>query len=90
MVNTITLKELRPNLPQVVGDIDSKFDRYVVTKHGKPTVVMLSVDDYESLLETLNILADKETMRDLKEGIKEAASGQTTSLKAFLKKHEEV
>lgn len=90
MVNTITLKELRPKLPQVVGDIDAKFDRYIVTKHGKPTVVMLSVDDYESLLETLDILADKAVMKDIKEGVAEVQSGDTVSLEEFLKKHEEI
>ena len=58
MVNTLSVKELRPELPKVIDKIDGKLDRYVITKRGKPVVVMLSIDDYESLMETLDILAD--------------------------------
>jgi len=53
MVNTITLKELRPELPAIIKKIDSRLDRYVVTRRGKPVAVMISPDDYEGLLETV-------------------------------------
>ena len=81
MVNTMTLKDLRPQLPKVVDAIDGKLDRYVITKHGKPVVVMLSMDDYESLMETLDILADRETMTRIRHGAKEVQRGKTRSWK---------
>jgi antitoxin YefM len=68
MINTLSLKELRPELPKVIERIDGKMDRVVITKRGRPVVVMLSVDDYEALMETLDILADPETMRGLRQG----------------------
>ena len=68
MVSTVSLKELRPELPRVISRIGGKLDRYVVTKHGKPVVVMMSIEDYESLMETLDILADPKAMADLKRG----------------------
>ena len=51
MDNTISLKELRPGLPKVIKNIDSKFDRYIVIKRGTPIAVMLSPDDYEDIWE---------------------------------------
>jgi len=60
MVNTMTLKELRPGLPKVIERIDEKLDRYIITRRGKPIVVMMGVNDYESMVETLEILADDE------------------------------
>ena len=60
MVNTISLKALRPTLPKVMEQIDRRLDRYFITRRGKPVAVMLGVDDYESLMETLDILADPE------------------------------
>jgi prevent-host-death family protein len=89
MTHTITLKELRPGLPKVVDGIDKKRERYVVTKHGKPSVVMLSVDDYESLMETLDILIDPHAVKTLKQGEKDLRQGKTKSwqqIKARLQK----
>ena len=77
MTHTITLKELRPDLPKVVENIDEKWERYIVTKHGKPSVVMLSVEDYESLMETLDILADPRAIRSLKRGEEDLRKGRT-------------
>lgn len=77
MTHTITLKELRPDLPNVVDQIHKKWERYIVTKHGKPSVVMLSVEDYESLMETLDILADPNAIKGLKQGEEDLCKGKT-------------
>jgi len=66
MTITIPLTELRPKLPKIMDRLSKYFDRYVITRHGKPEAVMLSEDDYESLLETLDILSDQQLMRDIK------------------------
>ena len=79
MTHTITLKELRPDLPKVVERIDKKWERYVVTKHGKPSIVMLSIADYESLMETLDILADPRAVKNLKQGEEDLRKGRTRS-----------
>lgn len=80
MVNTITLKELRPGLPEVIKEIDKKLDRYIITKRGKPVAIMMSVDDYEGLLETVEILSDKEAVRRIKKAKREIKEGKTVSL----------
>ena len=79
MVNTLSLKELRPALPQVIDRVDTKLDRYIVTKRGKPVAVILSVEDYESLMETLDILADPEAMKGIREGLEDIRKGRTHS-----------
>jgi prevent-host-death family protein len=79
MITTMSLKELRPELPKVIARIDGKLDRYIVTKRGKPVIVMLSIEDYESLMETLDILADPQAMADLRKGEKDIRKGRTHS-----------
>lgn len=81
MINTVSLKELRPRLPEVITRIDGKLDRYIVTRRGKPVVVILSVDDYKSLMETLDILADPEAMARIRKGEKEIRKRKTRSWK---------
>ena len=68
MVTTMSLKTLRPELPHVIDRIDRKLDRFVITRRGKPVAVMLSIDDYEALMETLDILADPAAMKGLRAG----------------------
>lgn len=84
MVNTMSLKELRPELPNVIDQIDTKLDRFVITKRGKPVAVMMSIDDYESLMETLDILADPETMKRIRKSEKDIKQGKFKSLQEIL------
>lgn len=79
MIATVSLKELRPELPQVIERVDRKLDRFVITKRGKPVAVLLGADDYESLMETLDILADPKAMAGLRKGEADIRKGRTSS-----------
>ena len=85
MVNTISVRELRPTLSKVIDNIHKKFDRYVITKRGKPEVVMMSIDDYEGLLETLEIESDPELMKRLKKAEEDMKKGKGKSLEQIHK-----
>ncbi|MCX5796332.1 MAG: type II toxin-antitoxin system Phd/YefM family antitoxin [Elusimicrobia bacterium] len=80
MTRHITLKELRPRLPQVMQAIDQKMDRFIVTRRGKPAAVIMGLDDYEGLLETLEILSDKPAVKRLKQAEADLRAGRSRSL----------
>ena len=90
MTRTITLKALRPGLPHVADAIEAKLDRYIVTRRGQPVMVLVSPEDYEGLLETIEILSDKSATRRIRKSWKEARAGKTTSLAALRKRLEGV
>ena len=48
----------------------------MVTKNGEPAVVVMAVEDLESLEETLAILQDPATMRELAQAEAEVAAGE--------------
>lgn len=79
MERHVTLKELRPKLPRIVQRVDREMDRYFVSKRGKPLAVILGMDDYESLVETLNETSDKEGLERIKKALREATKGRTAS-----------
>ena len=79
MFHKINLKKLRLDLPKIIYTINSRLDRYIVTKREKPVVVMMSVDDYEGLMETLDILSDEETVKRIKRAEREIKQGKTIS-----------
>lgn len=80
MTHTITLKALRPGLPKVANAIASKYDRYIVTKRGNPVMMLINPEDYEGLLETIEILSDKTALRRIKKARREAEAGKTVTL----------
>ncbi len=76
MIKTLPITEARAILPTLVNRASKMRDQYVITVNGKPAVVVLSVDEYESWKETEEILSDKKLMKDLKQAEKDIAEGR--------------
>ena len=82
---TVGVRELRPKLPRILRHVADRFDRYVVTKRGKPEAVILSVADYESLLETLNLEQDSAAIVRLRQADVDRKRGRGKKLSALHK-----
>lgn len=80
MTKNVTLKNLRPRLPKIMDEIDSKMDRFVITKRGRPIAVMMSIDDYGSFLETLDVLSNSGLMRKIKKAEADLKKGRVKAL----------
>jgi PHD/YefM family antitoxin component YafN of YafNO toxin-antitoxin module len=52
----------------------------VITKHGRPAAVVLSVDDLDSLEETLDVLGNRAVLDDIQEALAELQTGAATVL----------
>ncbi len=72
---TLPLSEVKTRLPELVHDIKLKEDQIIVTRHGKPAVVMLNYDEYERLRETLDVLSDPALMRQIHKSLSYFARG---------------
>ena len=51
-----------------------------VTKHGRPVMAVLSVERYEGMLETIEILEDQAFVKRLQKSITQAREGRTVDL----------
>src|SRR5258708_5140486 len=80
MSRTISVKDLRPTLPAVMDLVEKRLERFIVTRRGKPVGVLISVEDYEGLLETIDIMKDPELIKRLKRAEAEAKTGKTRNL----------
>ena len=67
-MSTVPSTELREKLSDVLDDVEATGAEYVITRHGRPLAVVLSYDEYESMIESLNILGDEDTMAAIAEG----------------------
>ena len=76
----LPLAEVKNRLSEVVDRLEREHGRVVITKHGRPAAVMLSLEDLESLEETLAVLSDPELVAAIREAHAEVAAGGTTRL----------
>lgn len=76
----VPLAEVKNRLSEVVERLEREHGRVVITKHGRPAAVMLSLEDLESLEETLAVLSDPALLATLREADAEVAAGTTTRL----------
>ena len=79
MVQHITLKDLRPKLPQVIDSVDNQLERFIISKRGKPVAILLSLDDYERMIETLNEMTDMENLKKIRAGMKQVKQGKVVA-----------
>lgn len=79
MDQTITISKARSSLLELPKTLAHKKGEHAVavTKRGKPILAIMSWDFYESIIETLEIMGDTELMKELREGIRQADTGQT-------------
>ena len=83
MTKTIPLAEAKKSLSAIVKDVDEKFDRFMITKNGFDKAVILSSAEFEGLLETLDILSNREERDAIIRAREEVRKGKTVSLKDF-------
>jgi antitoxin YefM len=78
-MTTLPLGEVKTHLSELVGRVHDHHERVTVTVHGRPSAVLVAIEDLERLEETLAILRDAETMSRLAESDAELARGESVS-----------
>lgn len=67
----MSLADVKNRLSEVVERLEREHGRVVITKHGRPAAVVLSVEDLDSLEETLDVLSSSALMDDVRAGVAE-------------------
>ena len=61
----MSLVDVKNRLSEVVDQLEREHGRVVITKHGHPAAVVISVADLESLEETLDIMDSEGLLADI-------------------------
>jgi len=75
-MSILPLAEVKSHLSQLVARVASQHERVTVTVHGRPSAVLLAVEDLEALEETIAVLSDSDTVRQLVDSDAELARGE--------------
>ena len=81
MSRIIPLSEARAKFSLLVKQADRLSERFVVTKNGMPKAVVMSVKEFESWVETVDLMSNSKKMKALKQGLKEAKTGKFRSFR---------
>ncbi len=79
MAKTVPVRELRENLRSLLDEVSERRDYIVVTRNGVPAAALISIEEYEGLVDTAEILSDPDTMAAIEEGLAEIERGETVS-----------
>jgi prevent-host-death family protein len=63
------LADVKNRLSEVVDRLEREHGRVVITKHGHPAAVVISVEDLESLEETLDVMDSAALLADIREAL---------------------
>jgi antitoxin YefM len=78
-MTTTSLADAKDRLSEIIKSAQETHERFVITKNGTPAVVLISVDDLESLEETVEILSDPRLVAAIRKGRDDAAKGEFAS-----------
>lgn len=76
----VPLGQVKNRLSEVVDRLEREHGRVVITRHGRPAAVIISIEDLESLEETLAVLSEPRLLDAVREAEDDLVAGRTQTL----------
>jgi prevent-host-death family protein len=76
VMSTQSLASVKAHFSHVIDEVAGTHERVTVTRNGSPVAVILAVEDYESLVETLEILSDPKAMAEIRQAEAQMNDGE--------------
>jgi prevent-host-death family protein len=75
LVERRPVEPVKDRFSEYVDRVERQHERIVVTRNGRPAIVLISTEDLESLEATLEVLSDPDAMAGLRDGDAAVAHG---------------
>ena len=72
----VPVTKAKSQLLGLLRKIKDSDDAIAITKNGVPEAVLMSMEKFNGLLETLDILSDERAMKSIRRSIQEAEEGK--------------
>ena len=79
-MTTLSLAEARANLSKLIESAVTTHERFEVTRNGDRVAVLMSAEDYDSLLETVDILSRPDEVAAIPRGLADLAAGDVSTV----------
>ncbi len=77
---TISITEARKRIFDIAEEVQRPDVYYTLTEKGRPKIVIMSAEEFDSLMETLEILGDPKIMESIKQAEEEYKRGEYVTL----------
>ena len=67
MAKILSLSEVKTRLPELVTGVQEREEEVIVTKNGRAAAILMNVDEYTRLKETVDVLSDPGLMSQIAE-----------------------
>jgi prevent-host-death family protein len=74
------VREFRSHLADPLDEVADRREHVTVTRHGRPSAVVIPINEYEALEETAQILSDDDTLAAIRRGLDDLAAGDEVGL----------
>jgi antitoxin YefM len=85
----VSVTQAKAQLLDLIRQLQKRRDTVGITRDGVPAAVLLSMEHFEGLMETLDILSDSKTIRPLRKSLKQAKAGHWVSQESTFKDESE-
>jgi antitoxin YefM len=82
-MDAITYTNLRQNLKSYMDKVFNDHDPLIITRKNNENVVLISIDEYNSLMETNYLLSNKKNAEHLQKSINQHRSGKMRERKLY-------
>ena len=80
MAEVMAYSDVKAYLSELAERVEQEHERILVTRNGRPSFVLMSPDDLDSLEETLDVLRDPELVASLARSRAEQEGGESLPL----------
>lgn len=80
MPKTVPVREFRSHLADLLDEVADRREHVTITRHGRPSAVVIPINEYEALEETAEILSDDDTLVAIRRGLDDITAGDEVSL----------
>jgi len=87
MAKTVPFSDARARLSELLDEVRGSQEHVVITRNGRPVALLMSLDEYESLEETIEVLSDEDLMEQLRQSEEDVKAGRLVDLDDLLKKY---
>lgn len=79
-MNILPLNDVKTRFSAIADEVAATHDRVIVTRNGRPHVMVIAVDDFESLQMTRELVAEPGAVRDILAADQEVSAGDYHTL----------
>ena len=85
---TLPISEARKRIFELAEEVQKPGTHYTITEKGRPKAVLMSAEEYESLIETIEVMQDfPDLENDIKKAHEEIARGEYVTLEELMAEH---